>query len=158
VSTDEPASRRRRLDRDPPVIPAFDIFEDPPADPADPPIVRPFGFLSRLRPAPPHSLGLLTGRCTACNALHFAFTDGLFEPCCKKGDVVLPLIREPPRELYTLLTGDDPRCRSFRANIRAYNSAFAFTSVSYKKDGRINFTGGIQCFQIHGQLFHFQGP
>ena len=71
---------------------------------------------------------------------------------------MLPLIREPPRELYTLLTGDDPRCRSFRANIRAYNSAFAFTSVSYKKDGRINFTGGIQCFQIHGQLFHFQGP
>jgi hypothetical protein len=30
--------------------------------------------------------------------------------------------------------------------------------VSYKKDERINFTGGVQCFQIHGQLFHYQGP
>jgi hypothetical protein len=72
--------------------------------------------------------------------------------------VILPPVREPPPYLIYLLTGDDPLCRSFRTNIRAYNYALAFTSVSYKKDARIDFSGGIQCFQIHGQLFHFQGP
>jgi hypothetical protein len=72
--------------------------------------------------------------------------------------VILPPVREPPPYLIYLLTGDDPLCRSFRTNIRAYNCALAFTFVSYKKDARIDFSGNIQCFQIHGQLFHFQGP
>jgi hypothetical protein len=131
------------------------VFEDPPVDP---PIVRPFGFLSRLRPALPHTLGPLAARCTACSALYFRSADGLFVPCCKKGDVVLPSIREPPPYLKYLLTGDDPLCRSFRTNLRVYNCAFAFTSVSYKKDTRVSSLAGIQCFQIHGQLFHFHGP
>jgi hypothetical protein len=72
--------------------------------------------------------------------------------------VALPLIRKPPPYLSYLFTGDDPLCRAFRTNIRAYNCAFAFTSISYKKDTRIDFSRGIQCFQIHGELFHFQGP
>ena len=132
------------------------MFTDPPVNP---PIVRPVGFLSRLRPAPQYTLGPLTARCTACNALHFQFTGGFSEPCCKKGDVVLPPIRKPPAYLYALLTGDDPRCHAFRTHFRAYNCAFAFTSVSYKKDTRIDpAMGGIQCFQICGQLFHFHGP
>jgi hypothetical protein len=79
-------------------------------------------------------------------------------PCCKKGDVTLPSIREPPPYLKYLLTDDDQLCRSFRTNLRAYNCAFAFTSVSYKKDTRIDYAGGIQCFQIYRQLFYFQGP
>lgn len=79
----------------------------------------------------------------ACNSLYFASTDSLFEPYYKKGSVVLPFVCEPPRELYTLLTGNDPCCYSFRTNIYTYNSAFTFTSVSYKKDERINFSGGI---------------
>ena len=72
--------------------------------------------------------------------------------------MVLPPVREPPPYLRYLFTGDDPLCHSFRTHIRAYNCAFAFTSVSYQKDTRIDFSGGIQCFQIHGQLFHYQGP
>jgi hypothetical protein len=68
------------------------------------------------------------------------------------------VIRDPPPYLHYLFTGDNPLCRSFRANIRAYNSAFAFTSLGYKKDARIDFSTGIQCFQIHGQLFHYQSP
>lgn len=55
---DEPAPRRRRHVRQPSV----NVFEDPPVDP---PIVRPFGFLSRLRLAPPHSLKPLQGCCSA---------------------------------------------------------------------------------------------
>jgi hypothetical protein len=130
-------------------------LEDPPADP---PPIRPPAFLSRFRPAPVYTTGPLTGYCTACGALHFGHTDGRFEACCKKGNVVLPLIRKPPLYLSYLFTGDDPLCRAFRTNIRAYNCAFAFTSVKYKKDIRIDFSRGIQCFQIHSELFHFQGP
>ena len=50
----------------------------------------------------------------------------------------------------------DSAAKAFRNNIRKYNSALAFTSVKYTVDGRA--TGGIQCFQIHGELFHLQGP
>jgi hypothetical protein len=155
VSTDEPAPRRQRPTRQPPVTASVNIYEDPPADP---PIIRPPGFLSCFRPAPSHTLGPLTGYCTACGALHFCPTDNVFVACCKKGDVILPRIREPPPYLSYIFTGDDPLCRAFRANIRAYNCALAFTSISYKKDTRINFSRGIQCFQIYGELFHFQSP
>jgi hypothetical protein len=110
MSADEPAPRRQRRTRQPSVTAPIDIFEDPPIDP---PVVRPLGFLSRFRPTPPHTLGVLTGRYTACGALHFSPSNGLFEPCCKKGDVVLPPIREPPLYLYSLFTGDDPLCRAF---------------------------------------------
>jgi hypothetical protein len=94
----------------------------------------------------------------ACGALHFYPTSDVFEACCKKGDVLLPPIRRPPPYLYYLFTGDDPLCWGFRTHIRAYNCAFAFTSIGYKKDTRIDFSRGVQCFQIHGELFHFQGP
>jgi hypothetical protein len=72
--------------------------------------------------------------------------------------VALPLIRKPPLYLSYLFTGDNPLCRAFRTNIRAYNCIFAFMSISYKKDTRIDFSRGIQCFQIYGKLFYFQGP
>jgi len=64
----------------------------------------------------------------------------------------------PPLYLRTLLEGEDALARSFRRDIRAYNSALAFTSVSYNKDQRIDLRSGIHCFQIHGELFHYQGP
>jgi hypothetical protein len=115
-------------------------MEDPPADL---PLIRPPGFLSRFRPAPAHTTSPLTGRYTACGALHFGRTDDRFEACCKKGDVTLPLIRKPPLYLSYLFTGNDPLCRAFRTNIRAYNCAFTFTLVKYKKDTRIDFSRGI---------------
>jgi hypothetical protein len=71
--------------------------------------------------------------------------------------MVLPLIRKPPLYLSYLFTGDDPLCRAFRMNIRVYNCTFAFILISYKKDIWIDFSYGIQYFQIHSKLFHFQG-
>ena len=130
-------------------------MEDPPAD--LPPIWPP-AFLSRFRPAPAHTTGPLTGCYIACEALYFGYTDDRFEACYKKGDVALPLIRKPSPYLSYLFIGNDPLYRAFRTNIRAYNCAFAFTLISYKKDTRINFSREIQCFQIHGKLFYFQGP
>ncbi|KAG9231345.1 hypothetical protein BJ875DRAFT_383147, partial [Amylocarpus encephaloides] len=116
------------------------------------------GFLLRFRPARPHALGPLTDRCTVCEALHFYPSDDVFEPCCKNGDVTLPQIREPPPYLKYFFTGDDLLRRAFWTNIRTYNCAFAFISISYKKDTRIGFSRGVQRFQIHSELFHFQGP
>ncbi|KAN0082326.1 hypothetical protein V8E54_003624, partial [Elaphomyces granulatus] len=49
-----------------------------------------------------------------------------------------------------------PYAAQFRANIRRYNGALAFTSVNYRTDTRVN--GGYVPFQIQGELFHLQGP
>jgi hypothetical protein len=86
---------------------------------------------------------LLTGYYIACGALYFGYTDDYFEACYKKGDIILSLIRKPPPYLSYLFTGNDLLYRAFRTNIRAYNYAFAFTLISYKKDTRINFSHGI---------------
>ena len=49
--------------------------------------------------------------------------------------------------------------RIFRSKIREYNSALSFTSVKYQADTRTaNLGQGIQCFQIHDELYHLQGP
>jgi hypothetical protein len=101
--------------------------------------------------------------CEFCEAMHWASeaisgANQQFELCCKRGDAMLEYLRPPPAFLRALLKEDDPRARSFRQNIRAYNSALAFTSVSYTKDTRTNLSRGVHCFQIHGELFHYQGP
>lgn len=84
-----------------------------------------------------NDLGLLEcsdNKCTFCDALHWPqeINDrGLYEKCCKGGDVQLEPFRPPPPYLRSLLTGQDPEGRDFRKNIRMYNNAFAFTSCSY---------------------------
>ena len=45
--------------------------------------------------------------------------------------------------------------KHFRDNIRQYNSALAFTSLKCTPDPRLP-VGGIQKFQIHGELYHMQ--
>jgi hypothetical protein len=60
--------------------------------------------------------------------------------------------------LRKLLVEVNPRANQFRKDIRKYNGTLAFTSISYNRDDRLTGQGGIQCFQIHGELFHFQGP
>jgi hypothetical protein len=94
--------------------------------------------------------------CYACEARHWAAE--LFKSCCKKGDVNLPRLSNPPRFIWKLFTDLDTDSRAFRQSVRSYNLALAFTSVSYKKDLRIDQSRGIHCFQIHGELFHYQGP
>lgn len=126
-------------------------------------IDSPHGFISNFDPSlEEHSLGRLSHECEFCEALHFLDEQVLphkqFTSCCVRGDAYLEPLRPTPPELRRLLTEDCPEGREFRKNIRAYNSALAFTSISYNKDTRINLDGGIQCFQIHGELFHIQGP
>jgi hypothetical protein len=122
---------------------------------------KPPGFLSSFIQAAPHNLGRLDHECEYCAALHWieeATQDKQYEICCKKGDVDLPTLRMPPLYLRKLFTDQDPRGRAFRKEIREYNNALAFTSVSYTRDARIDENSGIQSFQIHGELFHYQSP
>ncbi|PMD18327.1 hypothetical protein NA56DRAFT_251299 [Hyaloscypha hepaticicola] len=100
--------------------------------------------------------------CEFCHALHFIHesvgSGQLFELYYKKGDTVLENLQPPPPFLRELLTADNPRARDFRQNIRAYNSTLAFTSLNYTKDTRTDLSRGLHYFQIHGELFHLQGP
>ena len=49
--------------------------------------------------------------------------------------------------------------RYFKAIIQGYNSALAFTFVNYSWDDHRGLEkGGIQSFQIHGEIYHLQGP
>ena len=107
----------------------------------------------------------MTHECEYCGALHFiqeAVNPSQqcleFEDCCKRGDVHLDPQKGVTPYLRRLFETDSPDGHHFRKNIRSYNSALAFTSVSYTKDTRIDFSTGVQVFSIHGELFHYQGP
>ena len=109
----------------------------------------------------------MTDHCRHCGAWHWETEavqsdrrrDRVYESCCKRGDVVLPPFRPPPDFLRQLLIGENSRGRAFRKNLRKYNSALTFTSINYKPDRRLsrNRRSPI-CFQIHGELYHLQGP
>ena len=88
-----------------------------------------------------------------------AITANRFTACCNQGKVKLPYLTEPPEYLQYLLSSPDSEAKTFRKNIQQYNSSLVFTSVKYNVDDRTyRILGGIQCFQIHGELFHLQGP
>ena len=138
----------------------------------------PFAFKSIADPANPvlqNDFGPMTVKCSHCGALHWAVerTNSLdcrlsispispghavFESCCKKGTVKLNAFHESPPELRNLLLDDSPRGKAFREQIRQYNSALTFTSLGYKKDDRPENQQGHGPFQIHGELYHLQGP
>ena len=77
-----------------------------------------------------------------------------FSTCCAKGKVILPPLKKPPPPLDILLTGTDPRSRSFRQNIRMYNSALSFTSIGANIDHQVTGTSGVYNFRIHGEMYH----
>jgi hypothetical protein len=127
------------------------------------PPLLPLSFRSRFWCLPAHDSGSTSTECECREAKHWisemvAGTNQQFELCCKRGDAILNQLRAPPPFLQALLKEDNPQARSFHQNIRAYNSALAFTSVSYTKDTRTDLSCGLHCFQIHDKLFHYQGP
>ncbi|RPB10743.1 hypothetical protein P167DRAFT_490550, partial [Morchella conica CCBAS932] len=112
-------------------------------------------------------LGRMTVICPSCQALHWLnervqeSTMALprFENCCKEGDVQLPGLQQAPEYLLYLLESIDTTARHFRSWIRENNCALTLTSVKYTSDERIDpQAGGVTCFQIHGKLYHLQGP
>jgi hypothetical protein len=124
----------------------------------------PAGFVSQYTRRRQLNFGRMDVECRFCGALHWMSEKTVrstivaprFSTCCREGKVLLPAVNTPPddlKELYTSIAGP---AAAFRENIRYYNSSLAFTSVSYTADDRT--TGGINPFQIHGQLFHLHGP
>jgi hypothetical protein len=106
-----------------------------------------------------HDLGLMTIECEFYKAEHWILekvirTNQQFKLCYKRGDTILERLQTPSPFLRALLEGDDSRACNFHQNIRAYNLALAFTSVSYTKDTYTDLSRGLHCFQIHGELFH----
>ncbi|CAG8550379.1 20911_t:CDS:2 [Cetraspora pellucida] len=69
----------------------------------------------------------------------------IFTTCCNKVSMVLPSMHLPPDVLIQLLTSLTSESQEFHKNIRAYNSAFAFSFL------------GIYNFHIHGELYHSIG-
>jgi hypothetical protein len=63
-----------------------------------------------------------------------------------------------PPELQYYLQGTDPLCKEFQKNIRQYNAAMAFTAVNAKQDSRLGQGAHYFNYQIHGMLWHSNGP
>ncbi|KAF8149543.1 hypothetical protein B0H34DRAFT_190849 [Crassisporium funariophilum] len=139
--------------------------------------IRPAIALHRLLPAARrpyqdpetrHDLGRMNIACPYCGALHWDAErtaksrrggNPEFGICCDHGKVRLPELQCPPATLRALLEADDAAARDFRTNIRAYNSALAFTSLGVKTDDSINRARGgpTYIFRILGQLCHKTG-
>jgi hypothetical protein len=108
-----------------------------------------------------HTLGNMTHKCSECEAMMWLDERAnksvrlpVFSTCCAKGKVILPPLQELPPPLNILLTGTDLCSRTFRQNIRMYNSALSFTSIGAKIDQQITGTSGIYTFRIHGEMYH----
>ena len=71
----------------------------------------------------------------------------------------LEKLKQLPEYLYYVLNSMDTTAWNFRSKIREFNSALALTSVKYQPDNRPEAQGsGIRYFQVHGELYHLQGP
>ena len=68
-------------------------------------------------------------------------------------------MRPLPEPLNTLIHGDNARSRLFRLSLSRWNELFAFTSIKSNMDKRMaEFGNSFQLFQIHGAMYHRQGP
>lgn len=80
-----------------------------------------------------------------------------FSLCCGNGKVLLPLLRETPPELKSLLDGTHDKSALFHKSIRLYNNAFAFTSIGAQWDKNINDGRGPFVCRVQGVIYHNMG-
>ena len=104
--------------------------------------------------------------CNFCAALHWIDervstsqpSNPHFEACCKHGNINLPLFQPPPEYLCDLLESHSTPARQFRERLHSYNAALAFTSINCTITDYSVAHSGPNCFQIHDELYHLQGP
>ena len=128
----------------------------------------PLAFLAQQDKWTSHELGRMNIKCRGCQALHWASepsakkrgeVEASFESCCKHGKAQVEAMRPLPEPLNTLMCGDNARSRAFRVNLRRWNKEFAFTSIKFNMDNERNQIGtNFQLFQVHGAIYHRQGP
>ncbi|RPB00681.1 hypothetical protein L873DRAFT_1896321 [Choiromyces venosus 120613-1] len=93
-----------------------------------PPQEFPLAFTTQINLWKALELGGMNVICSSCNALHWIdersqpSTKSLprFESCCKKGDVILESLPDPPDILKRLLSTEDADSKRFRKHIREY--------------------------------------
>ncbi|OMO54816.1 hypothetical protein COLO4_36339 [Corchorus olitorius] len=79
----------------------------------------------------------------------------VFSLSCQQGIISLPARKPAPLFLDSLLNPrGGPLCRSFRENIRVYNSLFQFTSLGGEIDNSVNVRPGPYVFRLHNQTYH----
>ena len=71
--------------------------------------------------------------------------------------VQLPLLKEPPKPLHTLLNSNTLSAVMFHQNLWKYNQAFSFTLLGVHEDYKVNKGNGPPVFQISGELHHKSG-
>jgi hypothetical protein len=107
-------------------------------------------------------LGLLNIECPNCHALHWKAehlvkspqANPLFGKCCLSGKVDLPILKDVPQPLQSLLKDQTQDAKSFRKEIHQYNAALAFTSVG---TNIVHLQGqGPQIFKVHDSVYHYQ--
>ena len=76
-----------------------------------------------------------------------------FTACCQCGRVRLHHLTRPPPFLRQILESDDAEGKQFHCNIRQYNMALVFTSLSVREDMMVNRRGGW-VFRVQGELCH----
>ena len=106
-----------------------------------------------------HTLPPMTSECSHCKA--FLFPEELHQGriCCLYGKIKLPLLDVSSEEIKALFIGSSPVASAFRTNVRAYNSAFAFTSLGAKFDRKLaSSRKGAFTFCIQGTMYHRLGP
>jgi len=128
----------------------------------------PMAFIEHRSEWMGHSLRSMNLCCSGCQTLHWEAERpqhrtraraGTFEACCKHGDMIVERMRPLPEPLNTLMTGQDSQSRLFRKHVRRWNALFAFISIRFNADHRTGQRGqGVQLFQIHGAVYHQQGP
>ncbi|XP_050535181.1 uncharacterized protein LOC126902195 isoform X3 [Daktulosphaira vitifoliae] len=136
--------------------------------------VQPVELIAHVRDVLPEEncIGRMNYVCAHCNARHFGVerlsisndARSYFSLCCSNGLVALAddqVLLPVPDLLKDLMLGDSAQSRSFRAEIRPYNSALAFASFIVNnppadrapeaQPGR-RLPGGV--FTAHGQMYH----
>ncbi|KAF8048014.1 hypothetical protein N665_2724s0004 [Sinapis alba] len=77
-----------------------------------------------------------------------------FTLCCGQGQVQLPLLKDPPTALKSLMEGDDAQSKHFQRNMRPYNMVFSFTSLGGKVERCVKKGNGPDMFQLQGENYH----
>jgi virulence-associated protein VagC len=106
---------------------------------------------------PENYLGPMNVKCNFCQALHFKSEKpraNQFSSCCSKGKVILSPLTEPNDLYKSLFTGNNSASEHFLQNIRNYNSALAFASMSATFDPNMN-SQGPYFFKVCGQIYHY---
>jgi hypothetical protein len=108
---------------------------------------------------PPFKITFMDKICSNCDALLFpseinkATNSGTI--CCANGKIDIPLINQPDTEYIKLLCDNGFKGKSFRLNIRAYNSALSFASMQCNYDSILGSSrDGVYVFKISGHIYH----